>query len=447
MKFFKFLGALSLLLSACLVGCTTDSGDDDGETLVVNLVAGDTINGATCQVLKSGSSAYLNIQMFIEGSSMTMDNEYKFKSGENDLYSIWLYTDIEFKNFPKTDAMSICKSLMDGAEEDESVCGVNGGSIKRLVTNYGNPLSDDIIENLVEECDDMVKDYMQELSLFLEDGADDDPPEESTHSSGDVTPNYQDPDIPASSSSEDYFCKVSQENGKVYQRSKVKLLGTTTMSSELMYEKSNDGVWRLSAQNVFEGADAKAETAIFCADFKEKYFSEIQSGQVSVVCGELNVELTQPIVVNSSSTDEIVMLAQDNCNLMLQNYNIYDSDGPQDSSSELPTSCKITQGDSSITLSLSYSTWDYTSTIQISGSTSHEEELFTGDYGDKAEKMCLVDKNDYDELSVSCEGGKIISDGIWDLSMSIAEMKILSDYMCSALLDGTITFDELMFED
>lgn len=231
-------------------------------------------------------------------------------------------------------------------------------------------------------------------------------------------------------------CDVSKEGNNVVQRMTLNEFG----SVEKMTATYAPGMeeWNLSIELLFDGFAAESMAADACEEFKS------ESENVSCTGNKVSYSMDYGGV---GDADELVTFLQKECEAMKSDYNGVDFDGPRETPSDLPTSCKVTEGESSLTVNVSYRDWAYSSTIQISGSVSHEEELFTGDYGDMAEKMCLSDKSDPDNGSVVCDGGKITIDGTWDESLTLAEMKLLSDYMCDALLDGTVTFEEMMFEE
>lgn len=502
---------ISVLLALFFASCTTNSEDDDGVkgSLVSSKVAGDKVNGLSCQVSKSGSSAFLKLQQFIDGSYLLLDIEYRFKSNGDGTYTIWLYTDLEFKNFPKTDAMAMCKEFLEGVDEDEGSveCGVNGGHVEQILSKYGKPLSDDVIDDMVDRCEESINDYdlnssstggdswddedddwdddddyrdenkespqfqtgmsilekgeklsqqacgasnvgdmffvMDSAAAFFCDGDGWHRFDEEKGEGKDDEGNASEPIAP--SGGNDFSCTVSQENGKVYLRVYMNEM-SLIMNAEMVYEQTGTE-WLISSRTAYDGPGAEFTAKDECSEYRSDYRSAIASGEMTLVCGEKSVEWSMSEQDVGTSVSQLMFTLQTECDELKQGYNGYDLDGPREKPSDIPTSCKVTEGESSLTLNVNFSDWAYSSTIQINGSTSHEEELFTGDYGDMAEKMCISDKSDPDKLSVTCEGSKITNDGVWDISLTLAEMKELSNYMCDALLDGSMTFEELMFED
>lgn len=97
-----------------------------------------------------------------------------------------------------------------------------------------------------------------------------------------------------------------------------------------------------------------------------------------------------------------------------------------------------------MTLNLTYTDWAYSSTIFIEGGYSHATAKFTGNYGDYADLMCASDKADPDNENVECNGAEIMVDSEWDDSMTFNEMKQLSQMTCDYLLDGLMSFDDLI---
>lgn len=444
-KISKFGMALPVVALLLLVGCTTDNDDDDGVnkgiggvkgTLVTSKSSGDEVDGIFCEVSKSRSSAYLKVKQYIKGSYYVMDNEYRFEPNGDGFYTTTLFTDLEFENFPKSDAIALCKQLMEDADEEDgkSECGATGGHVELVLTKFAKPLSDETIDGLVEKCESMVDYFKQDYASMYDE--DDDDLNKDQKSNSEV-PN----ELDSSFGSDDFYCKVSQEDGKIYQRMKMTTLNVFSMTAVAVYEMKEDGNWYYTANFVLDGPGAAIEAKDLCDDNKEEYSSEIASGLATVTCGEKSVEVVERLGAVSPSLIEPYL--QNVCDEMKNDYNGYDFDGPRKTTDELPTSCKVTPGESSFTLDLAYSDWAYSSTIQFAGTVAHEVELFSGNYGDRATRMCAYDKSDFENENVTCEDGKIELDTDWE-GFTTDDVMELSQAMCKALLDGTMTFEDMM---
>ena len=490
--------ALSMFMG---VACTTDSDDDDGMkgSVVYSKMVGDKANGFSCEVSKSESSAYMRIQQFINGSYYLVNNEYRYTSNGDGSYTVKIYTDFEFKDFPKSEAVSLCKNYLTEADDDGFAdCDANGGHVEQIQTKYAKPLSDETIEAMEKKCKSNLEAYTKDVNLNDENPDDDDYRDENKESPqfqtgmpilekgeklsqqacgasnvGDMffvmdsaaaffcdgdgwhrfdeekgegkddEGNASEPIAP--SGGNDFSCTVSQENGKVYLRVYMNEM-SLIMNAEMVYEQTGTE-WLISSRTAYDGPGAEFTAKDECSEYRSDYRSAIASGEMTLVCGEKSVEWSMSEQNVGTSVSQLMFTLQTECDELKQGYNGYDLDGPREKPSDIPTSCKITEGESSLTLNVNFSDWAYSSTIQINGSVSHEEELFSGNYGDMAEKMCLSDKSNPDNESVVCDGEKITIDGKWDELLTLTEMKSLSDYMCAALLDGSLSFEEMMFEE
>lgn len=490
--------ALSMFMG---VACTTDSDDDDGMkgSVVYSKMVGDKTNGFSCEVSKSESSAYMRIQQFINGSYYLVNNEYRYTSNGDGSYTVKIYTDFEFKDFPKSEAVSLCKNYLTEADDDGFAdCDANGGHVEQIQTKYAKPLSDEVIEDMEKKCKSNLEAYTKDVDLNDENPDDDDYRDENKESpqfqtgmailekgeklsqrvcgasnvgemlfvmdsaaaflcDGDGWHRFdeekgegKDDEGNASepnntSEGDDFSCDVSQENGKVYQRMSMNEYGLS-MNVELVYEQVGSE-WLISSHIVYDGLGAASAAKDECSEYQMEYSPMIAKGEMTLECGEKSLDWSVPVEETGISVGQLMKTLQGECDEMKSDYNGVDFDGPREAPSDIPTSCKVTEGESSLTLNVSFSDWAYSSTIQINGSVSHEEELFSGNYGDMAEKMCLSDKSNPDNESVVCDGEKITIDGKWDELLTLTEMKSLSDYMCAALLDGSLSFEEMMFEE
>ena len=452
MKYCKFAGAL--LASALLfAGCTTDSDDDDNNnnsrsgikgTVVYSKMVGNKTTGFSCEVSKSESSAYLKIQQFIDGSYYLRNDEYRYSPNGDGSYTVTLYTDLEFKDFPKRDAMAACKSFLEDVDEENGFadCNADGGHVEKVQSKTAKPLSDEILDNMEKGCEENLNAYAKDY-----DNDDDNKGgENQLNPSGDETPEDQGGKSTSTSGNDAFSCNVTTEDGKVYMRTKITSLGILTAYMEMVYEEYEPDEWMTTTRTVYEGPGLASEVSEQCAEVKEEYSSEIRRGEASVVCDENSITLTEKIGYLGVAAPGLASHLQNYCTELGEEYNGYDFDGSRETPSDVPTSCKVTDGESSFTLDIVYSDWAFSSTIQYSGGVSSELSVFSGNYGDRAERMCAYDKQNSDDV-VNCEEGVITVDSDWDDELTSADIKTLTQAMCSALLDGTVSFEELMFDD
>ena len=172
--------------------------------------------------------------------------------------------------------------------------------------------------------------------------------------------------------------------------------------------------WAVSAEFLFDGVAAESMAADVC----EEYKSELE---VPVTCSENKVSYNIGFG-GVDDADKLMAILQNECDEMELEYNGVDFDGPRGTPSELPTSCKVTDGESSLTLNIVYSDWTYTSTVTFSGSKSHEVELYSGNYGDRAEKQCAFDKAEEYRLPVM-----ILGDGMLGQIMEAVTLPEMRD--------------------
>lgn len=239
-----------------------------------------------------------------------------------------------------------------------------------------------------------------------------------------------------SSFKKSFTCDVSREGDNIVQHMNLNEFGVIEKNT-LTYAPGADG-WTFSAELSFDGFAAESMAADACEEFKS------ESKNVSCTGNKVSYSMYFGGV---GDADELVAFLQKECEEMESDYNGLDFDGPREVPSDIPTSCKVTEGESSLTMNISFSDWSYSSTIQIIGSSIHGVDEFIGNYGDMAERTCLSDMNDPGNASVNCDGGKISFDGVWDEPLTLAEMKSFSDEVCNALLDGSLSFEELMFDE
>lgn len=231
-----------------------------------------------------------------------------------------------------------------------------------------------------------------------------------------------------------FTCDVSKEGDNIVQRMTLNQFGIIEKST-MTYAPGADG-WTYSAELLFDGLAAESMAADACEEFKS------ESENVSCTGNKVSYSMN---IGDIDDTSKLMAILQKDCDEMESEYNGVDFDGPSETPSELPTSCKVTDGESSLTLNIVYSDWTYTSTVTFSGSKSHEVELYSGNYGDRAEKQCAFDKAEGG--IVVCDGPSIILDDDWGMELSIDEMKTLTQYACELLLDGTMSFEEFVMEE
>lgn len=458
-KVLKF-GLVSCMFALLFAGCTTDSDDGDNNnsnnnsrsvvkgSVVYSNMVGNKTTGLSCEVSKSEESAYMKIQQFVHGSYYLMNSEYRYSPNGDGSYTVTLYMDLEFKDFPKTEAMAACKGFLEDVDEEDGFvdCNANGGHVEMVQSKTAKPLSDEILDNMKKSCEEDLKDYADDFGLNDGDSDNNKGAENQSNPSGDVTPGGQDDNNTSTSGNDAFSCNVTTEDGKVYMRTKITSLGILTAYMEMVYEEYEPDEWMTTTRTVYEGPGLASEVSEQCAEVKEEYSSEIRRGEASVVCDENSITLTEKVGYLGVAAPGLASHLQNYCTELGEEYNGYDFDGSRETPSDVPTSCKVTDGESSFTLDIVYSDWAFSSTIQYSGGVSSELSVFSGNYGDRAERMCAYDKQNSDDV-VNCEEGVITVDSDWDDELTSADIKTLTQAMCSALLDGTVSFEELMFDD
>lgn len=252
--------------------------------------------------------------------------------------------------------------------------------------------------------------------------------------SGSSSDDESNPSGPGGKSKNSFTCDVSKEGDNIVQRMTLNQFGIIEKST-LTFAPGAEA-WAVSAELLFDGVAAESMAADVCGEYKSEFENVSCSGNkvsYSMYFGGVD------------DADKLVTFLQKECDEMESEYNGVDFDGPSETPSELPTSCKVTDGESSLTLNIVYSDWTYTSTVTFSGSKSHEVSLYSGNYGDRAEKQCAFDKSEGG--TVVCDGPSIILDDDWGMEFSLDEMKSFSQYACELLLDGTMSFEEFVMEE
>lgn len=404
------------LLSFLFVACDGGSSSDDGNPLRSG--NGDEFY---CKVTRNGGNLeqVANIPGECEAFAEIVDN--------GDGTSL-MSTEMTVYGKSAEEYESICDSLSEISNvfvPGSYQCKNGYFKFKILVDNNKINL-DEVERNAKIECENNEVEYKEKSQSG-------NGPVESSESNSDFSSSsFSSPE--GSSFKNSFTCDVSKEGDNIVQRMNLNEFGIIEKST-LTFAPGAEA-WAVSAEFLFDGVAAESMAADVCEEYKSEFENVSCSGNkvsYSMYFGGVD------------DADKLMALLQTECDEMESEYNGVDFDGPRETPSGLPTSCKVTDGESSLALNIVYSDWAYTSTATFSGSKVHEVELYSGNYGDRAEKQCAFDKAEGE--TVVCDGPSITLDYDWGMEISVDEMKTLTQYACELLLDGTMSFEEFVMEE
>lgn len=217
------------------------------------------------------------------------NNEYRYSPNGDGSYTVTLYTDLEFNDFPKRDTMAACKNFLEDVDEENGFadCNADGGLVEKVQPKTAKPLSDEMLDNMEKGCEENLNAYAKDY-----DNDDDNKGgENQSNPSGDVTPEDQGGKSTSTFGNDDFVCNVTTKDGKIYQHMTMTTLGVA-MTTESEYAMLDNEGWYVTINYVLEGSLASTMAKEMCEEFEEEYdgYDQIETG---LTCGDTSVQLVQ----------------------------------------------------------------------------------------------------------------------------------------------------------